>query len=68
MAITYTDNFDFPLLSDTTENWGAVFNGIVTRMDRELYKSQHPLINRHGNIMVSPIKKTVIKRQYNPLA
>jgi hypothetical protein len=67
MAIAYTDNFSFPLLADAIENWGAVFNGIITKMDRELYKAQHPLINRHGNIMVSVNQRTVIKRQYNPL-
>jgi hypothetical protein len=33
MTVQYTDNFNFPLAPDTTENWGAVINGVLEDID-----------------------------------
>jgi len=33
MTVQYTDNFSFPLAPDTTENWGAIINGVLEDLD-----------------------------------
>ena len=45
MAITYTDNFLLPLLSDGSSNWGSVANGAMEVLDRELKAAQSPLVS-----------------------
>ena len=65
MAISYTDNFSFPLLDSKAKNWGAVINGILEDLDIELYKAQHPIVNRSAEIMVSIVNGMVIKKQFS---
>jgi len=43
MAVTYTDNFDFPLAPDTTENWGAIINGVLEDLDALIYSCERCL-------------------------
>jgi len=38
MSISYTTNFRFPLLDDGASNWGAVINGVLQDIDKELSK------------------------------
>ena len=33
MTVQYTTNFNFPLAPDATENWGAIWNGILETID-----------------------------------
>jgi hypothetical protein len=64
MAITYTDNFNFPLPSDTTENWGAIFNGIMAKIDLELKAAQSIIVNRSGSVITCFRLGEVITRRY----
>jgi hypothetical protein len=43
MAITKTDNYDFPLLDDSGKNWGAVFNGVLLDLDQYIARALDPL-------------------------
>lgn len=43
MTISYTDNFNFPLLDDGAGNSGAVLNGILEDIDTHLSGVQNPL-------------------------
>ena len=65
MAISYTTNFNFPLVDDGCENWMAVINGILEDMDIEIYKAQHPMVNLAGEVMVSIVGGMVIKKMYS---
>ena len=40
-------------LDDGGGNWGAVINGVLEDVDRELYSAQHPVVNMSGEIFVS---------------
>ena len=44
MTISYTDNFQFPLLDTGSGNWGAGINGMLETVDRVLGESANPLI------------------------
>ena len=52
MAITFTDNFLLPLLTDGLNNWGANFNGAMETLDREVKAAQSPLVNRTPEILI----------------
>ncbi|KKL81563.1 hypothetical protein LCGC14_1993510 [marine sediment metagenome] len=36
MAVKYTNNFNFPLLTDGGKSWGAVINGVFFDLDEML--------------------------------
>ena len=40
MAVQYTDNFNFPLAPDTTENWGAIINGVLEDLDALIHSCE----------------------------
>lgn len=44
MAISYTDNFRFPLLDAGSDGWDAVMNGMLVEVDRLLAEARSPLI------------------------
>jgi len=44
MAISYTDNFNFPLLDSGSGGWDATFNGMLVDMDRLMAEARNPLI------------------------
>lgn len=44
MAISYTDNFSFPLLDTGSDGWDAVMNGMLVNLDRLLAETRNPLI------------------------
>lgn len=44
MAISYTDNFGFPLLDSGSDGWDAVINGMLVDMDRAMAETRNPLI------------------------
>lgn len=53
MAISYTDNFSFPLLDSGSDGWSAVINGMITDLDRLMAEARNPLIwdgNTSGRI------------------
>ena len=64
MPVTYTDNFNLPMGADTTNNWGAIWNGIAVKIDREIKAAQSIITNRSGNVMVSYQSGEVILRHY----
>jgi len=43
MTVQYTNNFHFPLAPDTTENWGAIINGVLEDLDALLETMGVPL-------------------------
>jgi hypothetical protein len=51
MTISYTTNLNFPLLDDTSNNWGAVLNGVITTLDDVVLHSGTPLTS--GKIPVA---------------
>jgi len=53
MAISYTDNFQFPLLDTGSDGWDAVMNGMLVDVDRLLAEARNPFIwdgNTSGKI------------------
>jgi len=44
MTISYTDNFNFPLLDSGSDGWDAVMNGMLVDVDRLVAESRNPLI------------------------
>lgn len=44
MAISYTDNFRFPLLDVGSDGWDAVMNGMLIDVDKLLAEARNPLI------------------------
>lgn len=53
MAISYTDNFNFPLLDTGSDGWAAVINGMLVDVDKLLAEASDPLIwddNTSGRI------------------
>jgi hypothetical protein len=65
MATSYTTNFSFPLLETGSDGWMATINGMLVDMDIELYKAQHPIVNRSGEIMVSLTNGMVMKKMFS---
>ena len=65
MATTFTTNFLLPKLDTGSSNWGSVSNGAMETLDIELYKAQHPIVKRSGEIMVSNVQGMVIKKKYS---
>jgi len=43
MSISYTNNFQFPLLDTGSDNWGAGVNGMLETVDRVLAEFSDPL-------------------------
>lgn len=64
MAISYTDNFQFPLLDDATENAGAVFNGVLEDLDTEVAAAQNPIMLTSGEVLVSKRLGQVILKHF----
>lgn len=44
MAISYTHNFNFPLLDSGSDGWAATINGMITDLDRLMAEARNPLI------------------------
>lgn len=44
MAISYTDNFNFPLLDFNSDGWDAIMNGMLVDVDLLLAEARNPLI------------------------
>ncbi len=44
MAISYTTNFNFPLLESGSDGWDAVINGMLIDMDKLMAEASNPLI------------------------
>ncbi len=44
MSISYTDNFNFPLLEFGSDGWDAVMNGMLIDLDLALAEARNPLI------------------------
>ena len=63
MAISYTDNFGFPLLDTGSSNWGAGINGALERLDVEVKAAQTPLVLRNDldNLIIRETGETVLK-------
>ena len=43
MAISYTDNFSFPLLGSGSDGWDAVMNGMLVDIDKLIAEARNPL-------------------------
>ena len=65
MSTSFTRNFLFVKHDTGASNWGATFNGMLDIMDTEVYKAQHPIVKRSGEIMVSRVNGMVIKKKYS---
>lgn len=65
MAISYTDNFNWPLLDDGSGNSGAVWNGIAEDLDIEVYTAQHPIVNRSGETIISFAQGEVVFKRFS---
>ena len=44
MTITYTTNYNFPLLGAGSDGWAATINGMMTDLDRIMAETANPLI------------------------
>ena len=64
MAISYTDNFNFPLLEAGSDGWDAVINGMLTDLDIELKAAQTPIILTSGELLISMRLGEVILKHY----
>lgn len=64
MTISYTDNFNWPLLDDAAENAGAVFNAILEDLDIETKAAQTPIILTTGQIVISKRLGEIILKHY----
>lgn len=64
MAISYTDNFSFPLLDAGSDGWDAVMNGMLTDLDIELKAAQTPIMLTSGEIVISKRLGEVLLKHY----
>lgn len=64
MTISYTDNFDFPLLDTGSDGWDAVMNGMLTDLDIELKAAQTSIILTSGELLISKRLGEVILKHY----
>lgn len=64
MAISYTDNFNFPLLDAGSDGWDAVINGMLVDVDTELKAAQTPIILTSGEIVVSKRLHEILLKHY----
>ena len=62
MAITYTDNFGFPLLESGSNGWDAALNGALEAIDLHLWQNRNPSISIDGTLMVSYLQRNVVLR------
>lgn len=64
MAISYTDNFSFPLLEAGSDGWDAVINGMLTDLDVELKAAQSPIVLTSGEVVVSLRLHEILLKHY----
>jgi len=64
MTISYTENFNWPLLDDAGENWGAVFNAVLEDLDIEVKAAQSPIILTSGEVVVSMRLHEIVLKHY----
>lgn len=64
MSISYTNNFDFPLLDTGSDGWDAVMNGMLTDLDIELKAAQSPIILTSGEVVVSKRLGEIVLKHY----
>lgn len=64
MAISYTPNFNFPLIDAGSDGWDAVINGMITDLDIEVKAAQTPIILTSGEIVISKRLGEVILKHY----
>lgn len=64
MTISYTDNFNWPLPDDVCENWGAIFNGVLEDLDREMKAAQTPIVLTSGELLISMRLREVMLKHY----
>jgi uncharacterized alpha/beta hydrolase family protein len=64
MAISYTDNFNFPLLEAGSDGWDAVINGMITDLDTEVKAAQTPIVLTSAQIVVSKRLGEVVLKHY----
>jgi len=63
MAITYSDNYSFPLLDSGSDGWDATMNGFIEDVDRMMWQRANPLVSMDSEaVMVSYIRKGIILR------
>jgi hypothetical protein len=64
MTISYTDNFNFPLIEAGSDGWDAVVNGMLTDLDIELKAAQTPIILTSGELLISMRLHEVMLKHY----
>lgn len=64
MTISYTDNFDFPLLDGGSDGWDPVMNGMLLDLDIELKAAQSPIILTSGEVVVSRRLGEIVLKHY----
>ena len=64
MAISYTDNFSFPLLEAGSDGWDAVINGMLTDLDIELKAAQTPILLTAGQVVISKRLGEIVLKHY----
>ena len=64
MAISYTNNFSFPLLDAGSDGWDAVINGMITDLDIEVKAAQTPIILTSGELVISRRLGEVVLKHY----
>lgn len=63
MAISYTNNFSFPLLESGSDGWDAVINGMLEELDTQLKAAQTPIVLTSGQIVISRrLGEIILKR------
>lgn len=67
MTISYTDNFNFPLLDAGSDSWDAVINGMLEKLDIELKAAQTPIVLTTGELVISKRLGEVILKHYQSL-
>lgn len=65
MTISYTNNFNFPLLDVGSDGWAATINGMITDLDTELKAAQTPIMLMTGEIVVSRRLGEVMLKHYD---
>jgi len=62
MTISYTTNYNFPLMDDGGSNWGAVINGALEDLDRYIWQNRNPVVTLTGETVVSRMQGQFIIR------
>ena len=64
MAISYTNNFGFPLLDSGSDGWDGVINGMLEDVDIELKAAQTPIVLMTAEVVISKRFGQIVLKHY----